>query len=46
MKYANGDRYEGNWRTNKPNGQGKYFFQKGGHYKGGFENGVFTEKAL
>ena len=32
--FANGDRYEGDWRYNKRHGQGKYYYSNGAQYIG------------
>ena len=37
--YANGDRYEGEWRYDSPNGKGKKTWIKGSNYVGDFVNG-------
>jgi clan AA aspartic protease (TIGR02281 family) len=39
--YANGDKFEGNWKGNKENGPGTYYYQKGGTLKGIWNDGVF-----
>lgn len=41
MNYANGDKYDGNWKNNQPNGKGKYTFLDGDRYEGSFKNGRF-----
>lgn len=34
MDYANGDKYDGNWKDGKKNGQGKMNFANGDEYEG------------
>ena len=40
MKYNNGDIYEGEWKEDKPDGEGKYFFKNKSSYKGNFREGL------
>jgi hypothetical protein len=34
-KYANGDAYEGDWKTGEMEGEGKYYKANGDRYDGG-----------
>ena len=45
--YKNGDRYEGNWKNDKKEGKGTYYFtQKGDIYKGYFLNDYPNGKGI
>ena len=37
-KYANGDRYKGQWKDSKMHGYGKYEFENGDRYNGDFHD--------
>ncbi len=40
MAFAEGSRYEGEFRNSKFNGQGAMFYADGSNYRGGFKNGT------
>ncbi len=40
------DRFEGNVRNGRPNGQGLYLFSNNDRYQGGFRNGLFHGKGV
>ena len=39
MIYSGGDRYEGNWKNDIPEGDGVYYYKSGAIYTGYFKNG-------
>ena len=39
-KWSNGDVYDGDWKDNRPNGQGTLKTVAGMQYKGGFVDGL------
>ena len=39
--YANGNLFEGNWKNDMMNGEGKYVMKNGSYYKGFFVNNLF-----
>ncbi len=38
--FANGDKYSGNYKNGKPEGQGVYTWSNGSYYEGEFINGL------
>lgn len=40
-RYSNGDVYQGQWRNNRPHGEGRYTTLRGDEYVGHFHNGRF-----
>ena len=40
-RFSNGDTYQGQWRNNRPHGEGRYNTLKGDEYTGQFHNGRF-----
>jgi hypothetical protein len=42
MVYPNGDRYEGEWTDNKPNGEGTMNYKDGNKYVGEWKSGKKT----
>ena len=39
MLFANGNKYEGEYKDNKKNGKGTYIYANGDKYKGEWKNG-------
>lgn len=42
MEYANGNIYDGEWKDDKPNGQGKITFRNGNSQEGQWKDGIQT----
>ena len=40
MKYANGNKYEGDWKNDIREGVGIFYFSNGDYYKGEFKNNI------
>ncbi|MFZ5603260.1 MAG: MORN repeat-containing protein [Pseudomonadota bacterium] len=45
-RYSNGDVYQGEWRNNRPHGQGRYQRMNGDDYTGLFHNGRFQGEGV
>src|SRR3990167_8095605 len=45
-RYSNGDVYQGEWRNNRPHGQGHYQRMNGDDYTGLFHNGRFQGEGV
>jgi hypothetical protein len=43
-EYATGDRYEGEWRSNRQHGHGTMHFANGDRYEGEWATGVKTRR--
>ncbi len=41
FRFANGDKYAGNWANGQPHGKGKYYFASSERYEGDFRYGKF-----
>lgn len=41
MEFGSKDRYDGNWKLNKPSGKGTYYFAAGDRYEGDFVDARF-----
>ena len=46
MRYANGDRYDGNWEKGRCQGEGVYNYAAGGRYEGNWEKGEIKGKGI
>ena len=44
FRFANGDKFAGNWANGQPHGQGKYYFASRERYEGDFRYGKFEGK--
>ena len=44
MYYINGDRYEGDFKNDKPDGKGIYYFKNGNREMGDYLNGKKVKK--
>ncbi|KAI3841919.1 hypothetical protein MKW92_030206 [Papaver armeniacum] len=44
--YANGDFYEGLWKRNLQEGQGRYVWRNGNEYQGDWKNGVISGRGV
>jgi len=46
FKFKNGDFYKGEWKNNKQNGQGLYFWKDGRSYNGTYVKGWYIVEIL